>query len=356
MIPDDTKSLAGGAFRPWQTESFREVQADLLKFARRRGIPTDAPWRSLTPQQRSWVIDGEGDWDDGVWYGAKRFFGWLESKSYRMHIRVLLSKYRAYTLCPACNGARLRPETLLWKLGEEKLSLHDVVLLPIDRCLSFFGSLKLPAPLDEATELLLSEIQTRLRYLVDVGLGYLTLDRQSRTLSGGEVQRINLTTALGTSLVNALFVLDEPSIGLHPRDIGRLIGVLRRLRDAGNTIVVVEHDPDVIRAADLVLDMGPGPGERGGQIVFFGKLTELLKSKRSLTAQYLTGKKRVEARGVDGAAAGAGGADAPGRLVARPRSSASSEPRSTTSRTSTSRSRSSGWCASRASADPASPR
>jgi len=296
VVPDDAKSLGGGAVRPWQTESFREIQQEMLKYAARRGIPIDTPWRDLSETERAWVIEGEGEWDDGVWFGAKRFFTWLESKSYRMHIRVLLSKYRAYTLCPTCKGARLRPEALRWKIGAEKLSLHDVMLLPIDRCLSFFEQLELPKPLDEATDLLLSEIRTRLRYLVDVGLGYLTLDRQSRTLSGGEVQRINLTTALGTSLVNALFVLDEPSVGLHPRDIGRLIGVLRRLRDAGNTIVVVEHDPDVIRAADLVLDMGPGAGERGGRIVFFGDLPALLKSTRSLTAQYLTGKKKVQAR------------------------------------------------------------
>jgi excinuclease ABC subunit A len=306
VIPDDTKSLAGGAVRPWQTESFKEIQDDLLKFARRRGIPTDVPWRNLGAEQRAWVIEGEGDWEQKVWYGAKRFFGWLESKSYRMHIRVLLSKYRAYTPCPDCGGARLKPEALLWKVGEEKLSIHELMLLPIDQCLSLFQGLVLPAPLDEATRILLSEIRTRLRYLVDVGLGYLTLDRQSRTLSGGEVQRINLTTALGTSLVNALFVLDEPSVGLHPRDIGRLIGVLCRLRDAGNTIVVVEHDPDVIRAADLVLDMGPGAGERGGQIVFFGELAALLRSPRSLTAQYLTGKKKVEARGVPAVAARSG--------------------------------------------------
>ena len=295
VVPDDTRTLAGGAVKPWQTESFKEVKADLLKFARKKSVPVDVPWRDLPEAQRSWIIDGEGDWDDGIWYGAKRFFGWLESKSYRMHIRVLLSRYRAYQPCPTCGGARLKPEALLWKIGEEKLSIHDVMLLPIDGCLSFFGGLKLPAPLDEATGALLREIRTRIRYLVDVGLGYLTLDRQSRTLSGGEVQRINLTTALGTSLVNALFVLDEPSIGLHPRDIGRLIGVLKRLRDSGNTIIVVEHDPDVIRAADVVIDMGPGAGEHGGRIVFFGGLPELLKSQRSLTAQYLTGRKKVAA-------------------------------------------------------------
>ncbi|HTO24083.1 MAG TPA: excinuclease ABC subunit UvrA, partial [Spirochaetia bacterium] len=301
VIPDDSKTLGGGAVKPWQTESFKDVQEELEKHARRRGVPLDVPWSALTEAQRAWVLDGEGEWEDGHWFGAKRFFRYLESKSYRMHIRVLLSKYRAYTLCPECNGARLKPQALLWKVGVEKLSLHQVMLLPIDRALSFFDTVKLPAPLDEATALLLSEIRTRLHYLVDVGLGYLTLDRQSRSLSGGEVQRINLTTALGTSLVNALFVLDEPSVGLHPRDIGRLIKVLEKLRDTGNTIVVVEHDPDVIRAADLVLDMGPGAGERGGNIVFFGGLAQLLRARGSLTAEYLTGKKKVEARGSPGA-------------------------------------------------------
>ena len=216
-----------------------------------------------------------------------------------MHIRVLLSKYRTYVPCKVCGGARLKPEALLWRLpskeGAVGLTIHDVVLLPIDRCQEFFNEIKLPAPLDEASDLLLAEIRTRLRYLVDVGLGYLTLDRQSRTLSGGEVQRVNLTTALGTSLVNTLYVLDEPSIGLHPRDIKRLIGILQRLRAAGNTLLVVEHDPDVIRAADRVLDLGPGPGERGGEIVFFGTQAELRKCSRSLTSQYLTGQKQVAA-------------------------------------------------------------
>ncbi|HEY9593132.1 MAG TPA: excinuclease ABC subunit A, partial [Spirochaetia bacterium] len=195
VIPDDTKTLGGGAVRPWQTESFHDCQEELEKQARKRGIPLDVAWKDLTDAQRAWVIEGEGEWDDGYWFGTKRFFKYLETKSYRMHIRVLLSKYRTYTPCPDCGGARLTAAALRWKLGEEKLSLHDVMMLPIERCLGFFEALTLPAPMDEATTLLLSEIRTRLRYLVDVGLGYLTLDRQSRTLSGGEVQRINLTTA-----------------------------------------------------------------------------------------------------------------------------------------------------------------
>jgi excinuclease ABC subunit A len=293
VIPDETRTLAEGAVKPWQTPSFREIQDDLMSFARKAGIPTNVPWKSLTQRQKAWVIDGEGDWQEGKWYGAARFFEYLEGKSYKMHIRVLLSKYRAYRECPTCRGARLKSEALLWRIGEEKLTIHEVMLLPISRCMEFFSGLGLPAPLDEAADLLLREVRTRLGYLTEVGLGYLTLDRQSRTLSGGEIQRINLTTALGTSLVNTLFVLDEPSIGLHPRDIGRLIGVLRRLRDAGNTILVVEHDPDVIRAADLVLDMGPGAGERGGEVVYFGGYDGLMKHPGSLTAQYLRGEKTV---------------------------------------------------------------
>ena len=322
VIPDESKSLKGGAIRPWQTESYEECQDDLLKFARKRGIPVETPWRELTDEQRRWVIDGEGPWNKKVWYGAKRFFAWLESRSYKMHIRVLLSKYRAYTPCTECNGARLRADALLWRLGSVAdsqavgmgarrfrpegvkwtgaqfealpgLTLHDVMLLPIDRCRDFFARLQLPAPLDEAADLLLDGIRTRLGFLCDVGLGYLTLDRQSRTLSGGEVQRINLTTALGTSLVNTLFVLDEPSIGLHPRDMGRVIEVMRRLRDAGNSLVVVEHDPQVMLAADRILDLGPGPGEHGGEIVYFGPAAEIASAPHSLTADYLTGRKHA---------------------------------------------------------------
>ncbi len=317
VVPDGSRTLAAGAVKPWQTESYRECQKDLLRFARRRGIPTNIPWRELTEREKHWVLEGEGDWEEGLWYGVARFFRWLETKSYKMHIRVLLSKYRAYTTCPACLGARLKPEALVFRLGTKAdadrvlstptptlplakgegegggLTIHEVMLLSIECGSDFFTHLHLPAPLDEATDLLLGEIRSRLRYLVEVGLGYLTLDRQSRTLSGGEVQRINLTTALGTSLVNALFVLDEPSVGLHPRDMQRVIGVLQRLRDAGNSLVVVEHDPQVMLAADRILDLGPGPGEQGGKVVFFGTPKELLQSKRSLTARYLSGEKTV---------------------------------------------------------------
>jgi excinuclease ABC subunit A len=298
VVPDESKTLRAGAVRPWQTPSFRECQDDLAKYAKKRGIPLDVPWRELTPAQREWVLEGEKDWVSwskswpGTWYGVARFFRWLESKAYKMHIRVLLSKYRSYTECRACGGTRLKPDAVLWKI--EGHSIHDVMRLPIEKARAFFDALALPAPLDQATDLLLGEIRTRLRYLCDVGLGYLTLDRQSRTLSGGEVQRINLTTALGTSLVNTLFVLDEPSIGLHPRDMGRVIEVMKRLRDAGNSLVVVEHDPQIMLAADRILDMGPGPGERGGEIVFFGTPAELGRS-HTLTAEYLSGRRTVAA-------------------------------------------------------------
>ncbi len=294
VIPDPSLSLRAGAVKPWQTESYRECQADLLKFARKRAISIDTPWRDLTDGERTWVLDGEGEWTKNVWYGVKRFFAWLETKAYKMHIRVLLSRYRSYTECTACGGARLKPEALLWRLGNPGVNIRELMLMPIDASRRFFAALALPAPLDEATELLLREIRARLKYLTDVGLGYLDLDRQSRTLSGGEVQRINLTTALGTSLVNTLFVLDEPSIGLHARDVGRIVGVMQRLRDAGNTLLVVEHDPKVMQAADRVIDIGPGPGEHGGRIVFDGPVGALREARGSLTADYLLHRRRVE--------------------------------------------------------------
>ncbi len=347
VIPDETKTLRGGAIKPWQSKSYAECQQDLEKFAKLRGIPLDTPWRELPQEARRWVIEGEGAWTKKVWYGVKRFFAWLETRAYKMHVRVLLSRYRAYTLCSACAGARLKPQGLLWRLGSHELasatlggtprfrphdvewsvatlnalpglSIHDLLLLPVERSHQFFRTLELPPPLDEATELLLEEIRGRFRYLVDVGLGYLTLDRQSRTLSGGEVQRINLTTALGTSLVNTLFVLDEPSIGLHPRDMQRVIGVMKRLRDAGNSLVVVEHDPQIMLEADRILDLGPGAGERGGEIVFFGRPHEIHNSD-SLTGAYLGGRKSVVPE-QPSAARAARTADAGAAVVAEARS------------------------------------
>ncbi len=294
VVPDESKTLSGGAVKPWQTKSYKECQDDLVKFAKKRDIPLDTPWYALTDDQKKWVIDGEGKWEKKVWYGARRFFEWLETKAYKMHVRVLLSRYRAYTPCTVCSGSRLKPDALLWRVGGK--NVHELVLMSLDKSRVFFEQLQLPAPLDEAADLLLTEVRTRFAYLCEVGLGYLTLDRQSRTLSGGEVQRINLTTALGTSLVNTLFVLDEPSIGLHPRDMQRVTQVMHRLRDAGNSLVVVEHDPQIMLAADRLLDLGPGAGERGGEIVAFDTPQAVRANPRSLTGQYLSGAKQVAPR------------------------------------------------------------
>ena len=335
VVPDERLTLRAGAIKPIQTPAWKECQDDLMRHAEAAGIPRDTPWSKLTPEQRHWVIEGtphfkEGNWNK-QWYGIRRFFQYLESKAYKMHIRVLLSKYRSYTTCPVCAGARLKTESLLWRVGTQAdadavlppqnrfmpqgvqwtpaqlqslpgLCLHDLMQLPIERLRRFVERLQAATPAHapgaapdadaQARRLILQEIATRLQYLCDVGLGYLTLDRQSRTLSGGEVQRINLTTALGTSLVNTLFVLDEPSIGLHPRDMNRITQAMQRLKHAGNTLVVVEHDPAVMLAADRVLDFGPGPGAAGGRIVFDGT-PDALKQADTLTGAYLGGRKRI---------------------------------------------------------------
>ncbi|MBT9551766.1 MAG: excinuclease ABC subunit UvrA [Hydrogenophaga sp.] len=351
VIPNDKLTLRNGAIKVFQTPAWKEAQDDLMRHAETAGIPRDTPWNKLTPEQQHWVKAGSPNWNgkwNQHWFGIARFFEYLESKAYKMHIRVLLSKYRSYTECPSCGGARLKTDSLLWRIGTKQqadavlppgkrylpkgvawsreqlealpgLCLHDLMQLPLDRLRVFFADLALSAsreiglPADaasaktdlqpseahakgsgeqQAVKLLFEEINTRIRYLCEVGIGYLTLDRQSRTLSGGEVQRINLTTALGTSLVNTLFVLDEPSIGLHPRDMARINDAMLRLRDAGNTLVVVEHDPAVMLAADRLIDMGPGPGERGGQIVFDGT-PEAIRSADTLTGAYLGSRKTI---------------------------------------------------------------
>ena len=336
VIPNEKLTLRTGVIKPIQTPAWKEIQDDLMRHSEAEGIPRDTAWSKLTREQKDWVIEGSPNWNgkwSQTWYGIRRFFEYLESKAYKMHIRVLLSKYRSYTECPTCGGARLKTESLLWRIGGKQaadavlppgdeggryqrfmpqavgwsreqldslpgLCLHDLMRLPITRLRDFFAQL---APDNDAVKndgeaqalkMLHAEVMTRLQYLCDVGIGYLTLDRQSRTLSGGEVQRINLTTALGTSLVNTLFVLDEPSIGLHPRDMERITEAMQRLRDAGNTLVVVEHDPAVMFAADRMIDMGPGPGARGGQIVFDGT-PEDLRQADTLTGAYLGGRKQV---------------------------------------------------------------
>ncbi len=292
VIPDHAKTLGGGAIKPWQTATGKECQDDMERHAPAAGIPLDAPWQELTAAQQHWVLQGDGKKGRKHWYGVKGYFEYLESKAYKMHVRVLLSRYRSYTECPACHGARLKPESLLWRLGP--YNAQSLTLLPVSRAREFFDGFSLPPPLTDADSLLMQEIRARLGYLCEVGLGYLTLDRQSRTLSGGEVQRINLTTALGTSLVNTLFVLDEPSIGLHPRDMGRVIAVMQKLRDAGNTLVVVEHDPQIMFEADRLIDMGPGAGEHGGAILYNGAPAGVLGAKGSLTGDYLSGRRRIE--------------------------------------------------------------
>lgn len=319
-VPDTGMSIKDGVVKVFQSESGKACQRDLIRAAKRADVPLDVPFDELSQSHREWLIQGDGG-EDG-WYGVKGFFDYLERKSYKMHVRVMLAKYRSYDECPDCRGARLKPESLNWRVGSldnasavidlkqrwftEQCSMNaaarkrlpglnvtDLMQLPIDKLAQFVEKLS-SGDIDEPTRMVTDEMRARLSYLVDVGLGYLALDRQSRTLSGGEVQRINLTTALGTSLVNTLFVLDEPSIGLHPRDIDRLTRVLLRLRDAGNTLIVVEHDPQLMVYADRIVDIGPGPGNAGGNIVFNGSPTELLEDKTSLTAEYLSGRRTIE--------------------------------------------------------------
>lgn len=306
-IPDRSLCLADGAIKPFQTESGQECREDLLRAARKRGLNTRTPFELLPLSDQNWVLQGEDPsvpsmtlWQQGLWYGVRGYFDWLESRSYKMHVRIQLSRYRNYTLCPACAGGRFAPETLLFQwqgrtapqlLQMPVDELHEMVLAA-QKNLRDKSPLKSPNP---TTHLLLEEVESRLRYLREVGLGYLTLDRPTRSLSGGETARVNLTTCLGTALVHTLFVLDEPSIGLHPRDTDRLLSVLHRLRDRGNTLVVVEHEESVIRAADHFVEIGPGRGENGGHLVHSGPLAPLLTGKkRTLTGDYLTGRLKIQ--------------------------------------------------------------
>ncbi len=383
-IPDRSKTLAEGAVKPWQTETGKQCQNDMLNEAGRNKCPLNVPFRDLPEKWQRWVVDGdpgygkdkEHEWPN-AWYGVKGYFRWLESKAYKMHVRVLLSRYRAYTKCPTCDGQRFQPEALLFRLpiadfgipiekpspglrppspsrtgrghGEgfggnirtdslaqgdaapettarkseirnqkSQITLSDFYLLPVRDALGLVDALAAQhrASANDPLALALQEVSARLGYLDEVGLGYLTLDRATRTLSGGETARVNLTSCLGSRLVNTLFVLDEPSVGLHPRDTDRLVKVLHRLRDQGNTVVVVEHESNVMRAADQIIDLGPGHGESGGDLVFQGTLDEMLrpvgraslpgKSRKvgngnspdtdarptaSLTADYLSGRK-----------------------------------------------------------------
>jgi excinuclease ABC subunit A len=319
-LPDRALTLAQGAVRPWRTGFSAECQDDLRKFCRTTGVRMDVPFRDLPPAHQDWVINGDPDYGTDeehewprAWYGVKGYFRWLESKAYKMHVRVLLSRYRAYTPCPECSGKRFRPAPLLYRLAvgggrasdarpsaaenpRASLTLADFYQLTIQDARRLLDRLARGRRLNSADPLAvaLDEVRTRLGYLVAVGLGYLTLDRPTRSLSGGETERVNLTRCLGTKLVNTLYVLDEPSVGLHPRDTGRLIGILHELRELGNTVVVVEHEASVVRVADHLVDLGPGHGESGGNVVFQGPPAGILRSKTSLTGQYLSGRRTID--------------------------------------------------------------
>jgi excinuclease ABC subunit A len=353
-IPDRAKTLAGGAVRPWQVGHGLESQRDLARMCKARRIPMNVPFARLSPEHQQLVIDGdphygqdeEHEWPR-AWYGLKGYFRWLETKAYKMHVRVLLSRYRAYATCPDCAGRRFQPDALLYRLNG--ITLSDFYLMPVRDALSLVRELegapgaaaepgnRSSAPIEtyavRGTEMrdlalhdalpprrngpaeravgvnglrasndplrfALHEVHARLHFLDEVGLGYLTLDRPTRSLSGGETERVNLTTCLGTRLVNTLYVLDEPSVGLHPRDTERLVRILQELRDLGNTVVVVEHEPAVMRAADHIVDLGPGHGESGGSIVYTGSFEGVLADEHSLTGQYLSGRKEIETRAV----------------------------------------------------------
>ncbi len=300
VIPDRSLSIAAGVIKPFQSGQSRECQRDLLKAAAQRDVDVHTPFEELPKSDQEWVIEGEGDitgddeWEKGVWYGVKGFFRWLESKTYKMHVRVFLSRYRSYQPCPACKGGRFQPETLNYRIEPAHLTLPGIATTPVRELRDIMEKVALPEG-DPSALLLRDQILSRVRYLNEVGLGYLTLDRPTRTLSGGEIERVNLTTCLGASLVNTLFVMDEPSVGLHPRDTGKLVEIMQALRDKGNTLVVVEHEEAIIRAADHIVDIGPGRGSGGGQLMFSGDAKQIMQGKvgETLTGDYLTGRKSI---------------------------------------------------------------
>ncbi len=288
VIPDPLKTLADGAIEPWTKPKYRPLFTDLKRYAKQVGIPLDVPWADLADEQRELVLNG-----DGKFLGVRGFFNHLERKKYKLHVRVFLSRYRGYSVCSACNGTRLRVEARQVKINSRNIC--EISSLTVEEALRFFEQLELRAEEAEIADKVLQEIRERLRFLHNVGLEYLTLNRLASTLSGGEAQRIQLATSLGSRLVGTLYVLDEPSIGLHPRDTHRLIKILHDLRDLGNTILVVEHDPDIMRAADRILDLGPGAGENGGKLVAEGTYDEILHNHVSLTGRYLSEDLRIQA-------------------------------------------------------------
>ena len=287
VIPDKLKTIADCPIEPWTKPKYRPLFTDLKRFAKAAGIPLDVPWIDLEDEQRNLILNGEGKF-----LGVRGFFQHLERKKYKLHVRVFLSRYRGYSLCPDCKGSRLRLEARQVRVNGKNIC--EVTALTVEDALRFFEKVQLSPEEAEIAEKLLEEIRERLRFLNDVGLEYLTLDRLSSTLSGGEAQRIQLATSLGSRLVGTLYVLDEPSIGLHPRDTHRLIKILHDLRDLGNTILVVEHDPDIMRAADRILDLGPGAGENGGKLVAEGTYEEILHNPVSLTGRYLSEDLRIQ--------------------------------------------------------------
>jgi excinuclease ABC subunit A len=288
VVPDKGKSLADGAIEPWTKPRHRQLSVEMRRYARSKGIPIDVPFRELSAAQRNAILDGDPKED---FPGVKGFFTWLERKKYKLHVRVFLSRYRGYATCPDCRGTRLRAEARAVKIAGR--SITEVCQMTVKEARPFFETLQLSDAETTIAEKVLEEIQQRLRFLNEVGLDYLTLDRLTSTLSGGESQRIQLATSLGSHLVGALYVLDEPSIGLHPRDTTRLIQILKGLRDLGNTLLVVEHDPDTILAADHILDLGPGAGEHGGNLIFAGSREALLADPQSITGRYLRGDLKI---------------------------------------------------------------
>ncbi|MGE5113089.1 MAG: excinuclease ABC subunit UvrA [Acidobacteriaceae bacterium] len=307
VIPDKTKTLSEGAIEPWTKPKYRPLATEMKRYARSAGIPLDVPWEELAPEQRDKILNGEGRF-----YGVRGFFAHLERKKYKLHVRVFLSRYRGYSLCSSCNGTRLRTDARQVKLAGKDIC--QVTAMTVEDAAVFFRDLKLTRQEAGIAGKLLEEIRERLRFLNEVGLEYLTLDRLSSTLSGGEAQRIQLATSLGSHLVGTLYVLDEPSIGLHSRDTEKLIHILHDLRDLGNTILVVEHDPEIMRASDRILDLGPGAGEHGGKLVAQGTYETLRDEHTSLTGRYLHGdlhiampsqrrsatKRKIALRGVRG--------------------------------------------------------
>ena len=288
VVPDSSKSLDDGAIEPWTKPRYRGLMQEAKKFARSQGIPTNVAWRHLTADQRNLLLEGD---PASKFEGVKGFFSYLERKKYKLHVRVFLSRYRGYATCPDCGGTRLRPEARAVRVANK--SITEICKVTVKEARVFFGTLQLTPSQAKIADKVLDEVRSRLQFLDEVGLDYLTLDRLTSTLSGGESQRIQLATSLGSHLVGALYVLDEPSIGLHPRDTQRLIDILKSLRDLGNTVLVVEHDPDTIEEADFVIDLGPGAGELGGKLLFAGTYDAMLKEPKSITGRYLNGELRI---------------------------------------------------------------